>query len=108
MGKIRSIKDINIKSKRVLIRVDFNCPMNKDGTVADDNRIVAALPTIEYAMSQDAKVILMSHLGRPDGKKDPKYTLQGVGERLAELLKKIYNFGNEQIRTRISFPNINC
>ena len=88
MGKIKSIKDINIRSKRVLIRVDFNCPMNKDGTVADDNRIVAALPTIEYAIAQDAKVILMSHLGRPDGKKDPKYTLQGVGERLAELLKK--------------------
>jgi len=88
MGKIKSIKDINIKGKKVLIRVDFNCPMNKDGSVNDDTRIRAALPTIEYAMSQDAKVILVSHLGRPDGKKDPKYTLQGVGERLAELLKK--------------------
>jgi len=88
MGKIKGIKDINIKGKKVLIRVDFNCPMNKDGTVADDNRIVAALPTIEYALSQEAKVILVSHLGRPDGKKDPKYTLQGVGEKLAELLKK--------------------
>lgn len=88
MGKIKSIKDINLKGKRVLIRVDFNCPMNKDGSVADDNRIQASLPTIEYAIEQDAKVILMSHLGRPDGKKDPKYTLEPVGERLAYLLKK--------------------
>ena len=87
MEKIKSIKDINIKGKKVLIRVDFNCPMNKDGTVADDNRIRGAIPTIEYALSQDAKVILVSHLGRPDGKKDPKYTLQGVGEKLAELMK---------------------
>ena len=88
MGKIKSIKDINIKGKKVLIRVDFNCPMNKDGSVSDDNRIRAALPTIEYAVSQDAKVILVSHLGRPDGKKDPKYSLQTVGEKLAELMKK--------------------
>ena len=97
IGKIKSIKDLDIKGKRVLIRVDFNCPMNKDGSVADDNRIKAALPTIEYAISQEAKVVLMSHLGRPDGKKDPKYTLQGVGEKLAELLNKEVVFAHDCI-----------
>ncbi|MBN1114537.1 MAG: phosphoglycerate kinase [Oligoflexia bacterium] len=95
MGKIKSIKDIDIKSKRVFIRVDFNCPMKDDGTVADDNRIRAALPTIQYAMSQDAKVILASHLGRPKGKVDLKYTLQGVGEKLAELLNKEVIFAHD-------------
>ena len=94
---IKTIKDINIRNKRVFIRVDFNCPMNKDGSVSDDNRIRAALPTIEYAMSQDAKVILVSHLGRPDGKKDPKYTLQPVGEKLAELLGKDVIFAHDCI-----------
>ncbi len=97
MAKIKTIKDTNIKNKRVLIRVDFNCPMNKDGSISDDNRIRAALPTIEYAMSQEAKVILVSHLGRPDGKKDPKYTLQTVGEKLAELLGKDVIFAHDCI-----------
>ncbi len=97
MANIKTIKDINIKNKRVLIRVDFNCPMNKDGSISDDNRIRAALPTIEYAMSQDAKVILVSHLGRPDGKKDPKYTMQPVGEKLAELLGKDVIFAHDCI-----------
>ena len=96
MSKIRSITDINIKNKKVLIRVDFNCPM-KDGAVSDDNRIRAELPTIEYAISQEAKVILMSHLGRPDGKKDPKYSLQAVGEKLAELLNKDVIFAHDCI-----------
>ncbi|MFH1223320.1 MAG: phosphoglycerate kinase [Pseudomonadota bacterium] len=95
--KIRSISDINIKGKRVFIRVDFNCPMNKDGSVADDNRIRAAIPTIEYAVKQEAKVILASHLGRPDGKKDAKYSLQAVGEKLAELMDKEIVFAHDCI-----------
>jgi len=94
---MKSIKDINIKGKKVFIRVDFNCPMNKDGTVSDDNRIRAAIPTIEYAVKQEAKVILASHLGRPDGKKDPKYSLQPVGERLAELMDRDIIFAHDCI-----------
>ena len=94
MDKIKSIKDIDIKNKRVMIRVDFNVPM-KDGKITDDNRIRAALPTIEYAMNQEAKVILVSHLGRPDGKRDMKYTLEPVGERLAELLDKDVIFAHD-------------
>jgi phosphoglycerate kinase len=97
MSKIKSIKDIDIKSKRVFIRVDFNCPMNEDGTVRDDTRIRAAIPTIEYAISQDAKVVLASHLGRPKGEKNPKFTLEGVGTKLAELINKEVIFTHDCI-----------
>lgn len=94
---INSIKDLDLKGKRVFIRVDYNCPMTDDGRVADDNRIKATLPTVEYAISQDAKVILASHLGRPKGKKDKKYTLEPVGQKLSELLDKDVLFVEDSI-----------
>jgi phosphoglycerate kinase len=83
-----SIADVPIRGKRVFIRVDFNVPLDKQGHVTDDTRIQASLPTIEYAMAEGAKVILASHLGRPGGKVDPRYTLKPVGVRLSELLGK--------------------
>jgi len=83
------ITDLDLKGKRVLIRVDFNVPMDKaTGEITDDNRIRAALPTIEHAIRFGARVILMSHLGRPKGKVDPKYSLEKVAVRLGELLGK--------------------
>jgi len=88
MSKL-SIRDIELKNKHVFIRVDFNVPLSEDGsTITDDTRIVATLPTIEYALRHHAKVILASHLGRPKGKANPKYSLRPVVDRLRELLDK--------------------
>jgi phosphoglycerate kinase len=88
MSKL-SIRDIELRNKRVFIRVDFNVPLTEDGsTITDDTRIVATLPTIEYALRHHAKVILASHLGRPKGKPNPKYSLRPVVDRLRELLDK--------------------
>src|SRR6202050_5420212 len=88
MSKL-SIRDIELKNKRVFIRVDFNVPLTEDGKeITDDTRIVATLPTIEYALRRKAKVILASHRGRPKGKPNPKYSLRPVVDRLRELLDK--------------------
>ena len=81
----QTIADMEIAGKRVLIRADLNVPLEK-GKVSDDTRIVAALPTIRYVLAYSATPIVCSHLGRPKGKPDPKYTLKPVAERLAELL----------------------
>lgn len=84
-----SIHDIDLQNKRVFIRVDFNVPLTEDGsTITDDTRIAATLPTIEYALRRRAKVILASHLGRPKGKPNAKYSLRPVVDRLRELLDK--------------------
>ena len=80
----QTIADMEIAGKRVLIRADLNVPLEK-GKVSDDTRIVAALPTIRYVLAYDAIPIVCSHLGRPKGKPDLKYTLKPVAERLAEL-----------------------
>jgi len=86
MAKL-SIRDLDLKGKRVFIRVDFNVPLSEDGqTVTSDKRIRESLPTIQYALEQGAGVILASHLGRPKGKPDPKYSLKPVARRLEELL----------------------
>src|SRR5215472_9398905 len=84
-----SIREIALANKHVFIRVDFNVPLTEDGaTITDDTRIVATLPTIKYALQHKAKVILASHLGRPKGKPNPKYSMRPVVDRLRELLDK--------------------
>jgi phosphoglycerate kinase len=80
------IDHLPIAGKRVFIRVDFNVPLNQDGTVSDDTRIREALPTIRYALAQRAKILLASHLGRPKGKADPAFSLKPAAERLATQL----------------------
>jgi len=85
---IRAVDKIDVKGKRVFIRVDFNVPQNEKGEVTDDTRIVQSLPTIRSVMEAGGKTILASHLGRPKGKRDPKFSLAPVAERLSKLLGK--------------------
>ncbi len=85
---IRTIDQIELKGKRVFIRVDFNVPQDEKGNITDDTRILLSLPTIHFASDAGGKVILASHLGRPKGKKDPKFSLAPVAERLSQLLGK--------------------
>ncbi len=82
------VDDIDVKNKRVLVRVDFNVPFDSLGKISDDTRIRAVLPTINYLLDEDAKIILISHMGRPRGKKDPKLSLAPVAKRLQRLLQK--------------------
>ena len=84
---MKTIKDINIKNKTILVRVDYNTPL-KDGKVENDLRIRASLPTINYLLEHGAKrIILISHLGRPEGKENPDYSLSPVADSLKKLLK---------------------
>ena len=85
---LRTIRDFDLRGKRVLTRVDFNVPLDKGLNVTDDTRIRASLPTIQYALDQGAKVVLMSHLGRPDGKPVSSMSLSPASKRLSELLKR--------------------
>ena len=82
----KTIEDIDVQGKKVLVRVDFNVPLNENGEITDETRIQAALPTIQYLLDNGAKVILMSHLGRPKGEVKPEFSLAPVAKRLGELL----------------------
>lgn len=90
----RSVNNIDPKGKRVLMRVDFNVPM-EDGKITDDNRIEASLPTIRLLLDKGASVVLMSHMGRPKGKADPKLSLKPVAERLGKLLGREVKFAGD-------------
>ncbi|MDR2982887.1 MAG: phosphoglycerate kinase, partial [Puniceicoccales bacterium] len=96
MARVKTIRDVELSGKRVLMRVDFNVPQDKQtGAITNNARIVAALPTIKYALEKGASVVLMSHLGRPDGKVNAKYSLKPVAAELAKLLGKPVAFADD-------------
>ncbi|SHH94291.1 phosphoglycerate kinase [Sporanaerobacter acetigenes] len=92
----RTVEDLQLEGKKVLVRCDFNVPMDENKNITDDRRITSALPTINYLLDHGAKVILMSHLGRPKGQPNPKYSLEPVAKRLSELLKKEVIFADDE------------
>lgn len=83
---MNNLRDVNVKGKRVLVRCDFNVPLSEEGKVSQDFRIVQTVPLLEYLRNKGAKIILISHLGRPEGKKDPKYSLKPVADVLWQLV----------------------
>ena len=92
----KTVRDIDVKGKKVIVRCDFNVPL-KEGVITDDTRITAALPTIKYMLEEGAAVILMSHLGRPEGEANMKYTLAPVAARLSELLEMEVEFAQSPV-----------
>lgn len=93
---MRNLRDVKLDGKRVLMRVDFNVPMDKQGNILDDGKMRGALPTVEYVLAHNGKLILMSHLGRPKGKPDPKYSLKGLAPHLKDLLNGVVvNFAED-------------
>ena len=99
---MKSVRDINVKSKRVFVRVDYNVPFDDDLNITDDNRILATLDLIEYLLEQNAKIILASHLGRPDGSKNLKFSLAPVCKRLSQLIKKDIFFTDDCIGDKVN------
>src|SRR5690349_15579828 len=95
MNKL-SIADLDLTGKRVFMRVDFNVPIS-DGKITDDTRIKAAVPSIKHVIENGGRLILASHLGRPKGKPEPKYSLKPVAARLSEILGKPVQFANDCI-----------
>ncbi len=95
------IKDLNVKNKKVLVRVDYNVPLDEHGNITDDTRIRATLPTLNYLLDEGAKVIVASHLGRPGGKRVPELSLRPVIKRLSRLLDKDVTFAEDCIGEKV-------
>ena len=97
MGPVKYIDELNLKGKKVFIRVDYNCPMDTEGHITDDIRIRESLPTLNYVLGKGGSIILSSHLGRPKGKPEKKYSLLPIAKRVSELLKREVIFASDCI-----------
>lgn len=98
----QTIRDISVDNKTILVRTDYNVPISSSGAISDDLRIRASLPTLKYLLKHNCKIIIISHLGRPDGKPNPKYTLLPVAKRLGELLGIKIDFISDCIGDKIT------
>jgi phosphoglycerate kinase len=98
---VKNIRDLDIKEKRTLIRVDFNVPLDDLGNITDDTRIRGVLPTINYALDEQAKIIIMSHMGRPKGQKNDSFSLAPAAKRLSRLLEKEVKLAPDCIGTKV-------
>ena len=96
----KTIRDLPLHGQTILVRADYNVPQNDKGEISDDLRIRASLPTLRYLLKHDCKVVIISHLGRPEGH-DPKFSLEPIAQRLAELLKKDVEFVDETIGEKV-------
>lgn len=101
MSQIKTIKDVDLKGKKVFVRVDFNVPFDNKGEISDDTRIVAALPTIKYLIDEGAMLVLISHLGRPKSKEDKQFSLAPVAKALSEKLGKPVVFVDDCIGPKV-------
>ena len=99
---VRFVEELNVKGKRVFLRVDFNVPLTEQGEIRDDTRIRASLPTITYLLGHGAKLVIASHLGRPKGKVDPKKSLKPVAVRLASLIPNKVTQAPEVVGTEVT------
>ncbi len=97
----RTVRDVPLRGKTILLRADYNVPLNSDGSIADDFRIRSSLPTVKFLLDHDCKIVICSHLGRPDGKVDEKFTLEPVAERLGALLRQHIAFVPECVGDRV-------
>lgn len=97
----KTIKDIDVEGKRIFLRADFNVPLDEDGKIDSDFRIVKSLPTIEYLAKHKAEVVIAAHLGRPEGKRDPKLSLKPVAARLEKFLKRDVAFVPDCVGDRV-------
>lgn len=97
----QTINTVPLQHETVLLRADYNVPLNQDGTIADDFRVRSSLPTVKQLLKDGCKVVIISHLGRPDGKRDPKFSLEPVAQRLAELLGEPVRFVDQTVGDKV-------
>jgi 3-phosphoglycerate kinase len=98
----QTIRQVDVRGRQILMRVDYNVPLNDDGTIADDFRIEASLPTLNYLLERGAKVVLISHLGRPDGKKQSRFSLRSVADNLSAKLNRPVKFVADSVGDTVS------